>query len=38
MTEEEEAAVMEGLDDVKAGRVKPFEQVFQELRARLHDA
>jgi hypothetical protein len=38
MTEEEDAAVREGLDSLAAGRVKPFDQVFRELRSRLHDA
>jgi hypothetical protein len=31
MTEEEETAVREGLDDVKAGRVVPLDEVMREL-------
>jgi predicted transcriptional regulator len=31
LTPEEEAAVREGLEDMKAGRTKPLEQVLKEL-------
>jgi hypothetical protein len=34
ITEEEEAAVMEGLADLEAGRVLPYEDVIRELRSR----
>jgi hypothetical protein len=34
ITEEEEAAVMEGLADLEAGRVLPYEEVIRELRSR----
>ena len=34
LSEEEDAAVQEGIDAAEAGDVIPFEQVIQELRAR----
>ncbi len=34
MTEEEEAAVMEGLNAFEAGNVLPYEEAMRELRAR----
>jgi hypothetical protein len=37
MSEEEEVAVMEGLADLDAGRVVPYETAMRELRSGMHD-
>jgi len=36
LTPEEEAGILEAMDDVEAGRGIPYEEVMRELRARLH--
>jgi hypothetical protein len=35
LTDEEEALVQEGLDDIAAGRVRPVDDVIRELRERI---
>ncbi len=35
LSDEEDAAVQAGLDDVAAGRVRPLDEVIQEIRARI---
>jgi hypothetical protein len=37
MTDEEEAAVLEGLEDVRAGRVVPLDEVMRELLPHPHE-
>ena len=38
LTPEEDADVQEGLDDLEAGRIAPFDEVLRGLRARLSQA
>jgi len=36
MSEEEEAAVLAGLDDSEAGHVVPYDAAMRDLRSRIH--
>jgi hypothetical protein len=38
LSEEEEAAIRAGLDDVAAGRVRPLDDAIRDIRARLRRA